>query len=155
MHGPGRPAKRPLTAGAAAPPKQPGRQRAWPRGPAQATADAHTVQLLLKKSVDKKSDSRGPESLKGLLVGTPISADTPGQSTRKMSKNEKCHEIGPSGSDFDKNLCGRRYFSWRICLGGPDPIRRSRFFEQIRIFPETLGRRRDFLKSPVSFKKFG
>ena len=60
----------------------------------------------------------------------------------REKKTKKCHKTGLDGSDFDENLCGRRYFSWRIFLGGsrPDPA---------------LGRRRDVLKPPVSFSKFG
>ena len=45
-----------------------------------------TVWLLLKKSFDKKSESRGAGFLKRPSVLGPISYDTPGQSTQKMPK---------------------------------------------------------------------
>ena len=108
-----------------------------------------TAEFLLKKSFDKKSDSRGPGFLKRLSVGTPMSQDTPGQSTRKMPQNEKCHEIGPSGSDFDDNLCGSRGVPAR---SGEVEIRKTKkkknFSGDTRAPPK-------FLKTAPSDKKFG
>ena len=69
------------------------------------------------------------------------------QHEKCREKNETCHEIGPSGSDFDENLCGRRCFSWRIFLGGSRPDPAKSIFRIIRNFQETLRRRRDFLNS--------
>ena len=43
------------------------------------------------------------------------------------------------GSDFEENLCGRRYFSRRIILAGLSPIRRRQRGKKFKV--ELFGRR--------------
>ena len=64
-----------------------------------------------------------------------------------MPKNEKYHEMSPSGSDFDENLWSALLFMAHLSRGSrPDPAKSK--FGKIRNVQETLGRRRNFLKSP-------
>ena len=64
----------------------------------------YTVRLLVKKSFDKKSDTRGPGFLKRLSVLSPISYDTPSQSTQKNAETQK--------SGWPKWLGFQREFVW-------------------------------------------
>ena len=70
-------------------------------------------------------------------------------------KNEKCHKTGLNGSDFDENWCGRRYFSWRIFLGGSrlDPAKLT-IWKNKKFSGDTRAPPR-FLKIARPFKKFG
>ena len=71
-------------------------------------------------------DSRpGPRFLKILMANQHDKC--------RKKKESKCHEIGPGGSDFDENLCGRRYFFIAHLPRGSRPdVANSKFEEKTK-----------------------
>ena len=109
----------------------------------------------LRNPLIRNQTLAAPDFLRDSRSGPRFLKILPANQHEKSPKTEKCHEIGPSGSDFDENLCGRRYFSWRIFLGGSrlDPanlkIRKNKKFSGDTRAPPR------FLKIARPFKKFG
>ena len=86
----------------------------------------------------------GPRCLKIL------SADQDEKVGLGPNNEKKSHETCPEGLDFDeKSVLPALCFKAHLPRGVPARSGEVDFFEKIRTFSETLGRRRDFLKSPA------
>ena len=108
----------------------------------------------LRNPLIRNQTLAAPDFLRDTRSGPRFLKFLPANNHEKCRKTKKCHEIGPGGSDFDENLCGRRYFSWRIFLGGSRPdLAKSTFWKNKKFSGETRAPP-GFLKLARLFKKF-